>query len=115
VPAILHLLKNYQIKGIAHITGGGFYENIPRILPQNLSVNIYTDRWPLLPIFKLIQDKGKITYKEMFHTFNMGLGLVIVTVAEQQQSIVQDLKQSGESAYLIGEVVSRKEPNLKIF
>ncbi len=115
VPAILYLLKKFQIKGIAHITGGGFYDNISRILPQGVSINIYTDRWPLLPIFRLIQDKGKITDKEMYQTFNMGIGLVIIVAPEQQQSILEDLKESEELAYSIGEVISQSKPEKRIY
>ncbi|MFW6149591.1 MAG: phosphoribosylformylglycinamidine cyclo-ligase [Atribacterota bacterium] len=115
VSAILSLLKKYRVKGIIHITGGGFYENIPRILPYGVSVNISTDKWPVLPIFNLIQEKGKITDKEMFSTFNMGIGMVIIVEPEQQQSILQDLMNSGEKAYQIGEVVSQKDPEQRIF
>jgi len=115
VPAILHLLKKFQVKGIVHITGGGFYDNIPRILPQNVSVNIYTDKWPISPIFKVIQEKGKINDKEMFHTFNMGIGLVIIVESKQQQSVIQDLEKSGESAYPIGKVITRMESKQKIY
>jgi len=107
VNGILSLLEKFQIKGIAHITGGGFYNNIPRILPHGTAAHIYKDSWPHLSIFKLIQDKGKISDKEMYHTFNMGIGLVMIVAAEQKKSILQDLKQSGESAYHIGEVITQ--------
>ena len=115
VSAILPLLKKYQVKGIVHITGGGFYENIPRILPQGVSVNIYTDKWPVLPIFNSIQENGKITKKEMFSIFNMGIGMIIVVGSEQQQSVMQDLMNSGEKAYQIGEVISQKYPEQKAY
>ncbi len=115
VSAILSLLKKYRVKGIIHITGGGFYENIPRILPYGVSANISTDKWPVLPIFNLIQEKGKINDKEMFSTFNMGIGMVIIVEPEQQQSILRDLMNSGEKAYQIGEVISQKDPEQRIF
>ena len=107
VNGILSLLEKFQIKGIAHITGGGFYDNIPRILPQGTAANIYKDSWPHLPIFKLIQDKGEIGDKEMYHTFNMGIGLVMIVAVEQKKSILQDLKQAGELVFHIGEIVTQ--------
>jgi len=115
VTGILSLIKKFQIKGIAHITGGGFYDNIPRILPQGAAANIYTDNWPQLPIFKLIQDKGEITDKEMHHTFNMGIGLIIVVALEQQETILRDLNDSGELAYPIGEVIPQSDPKERIY
>ncbi len=115
VPSILHALKTCQIKGMAHITGGGFFENIPRMIPQDVSVHIYTDRWPLLPVFKIIQDEGEINDQDMFRIFNMGIGMVIVTGSDQYLSVLQDLKQSGETAYVIGEVVLRENHRMKLF
>jgi len=107
VNGILSLLEKFQIKGIAHITGGGFYDNIPRILPQATAAIIYKENWPHLSIFELIQDKAKIGDKEMYHTFNMGIGLVIVIAQEEKSSVLQILKETGQSAYHIGEVVSK--------
>jgi phosphoribosylformylglycinamidine cyclo-ligase len=107
VSEVLSLLEKFQIKGIAHITGGGFYDNIPRILPQGTAAHICKDNWPHLPIFKLIQDKGEISDKEMYHTFNMGIGLVMIATAEQKKSILQDLKLAGELAFHIGEVITQ--------
>jgi len=115
VPTILNLLKEFSIKGIAHITGGGFIDNIPRILPSNLAVHIYTDKWPVLPIFSLIQEKGQIDISEMFHTFNMGIGLVLIVAAEQKESILARLSQLKESAYLIGEVAWSTEKDQRVY
>jgi len=115
VKGILSLLQKFQIKGIAHITGGGFYDNIPRILPQGTAVNIYKEHWPHLSIFKLIQDKGKISDKEMYHTFNMGIGLVIIIAAEQKESILQNLKDSGEPAYHIGKVITQNDSEKRVY
>jgi len=115
VPTILNLLKEFSIKGIAHITGGGFIDNIPRILPSNLAVHIYTDKWPVLPIFSLIQEKGQIDIAEMFHTFNMGIGLVLIVAAEQKESILARLSQLKESAYLIGEVAWSTEKDQRVY
>lgn len=73
------LRKKYRIKGIAHITGGGFLENIPRILPKGVGIEIYKGTWPVLPIFKMIQAAGNISEQEMYRTFNMGIGLVLIS------------------------------------
>jgi phosphoribosylformylglycinamidine cyclo-ligase len=73
------LRKKYKIKGIAHLTGGGFLENIPRILPKGVGVEIYKGTWPILPIFKMIQSGGNIPEQEMYRTFNMGIGLVLIS------------------------------------
>ena len=78
VKAVLHLIKKYKILGIAHITGGGIVENIPRILPEEVSVQIDQKSWPKPPIFSLIQKEGKISDEEMYRTFNMGIGMVII-------------------------------------
>lgn len=115
VSAILSLLKAYHIKGIAHITGGGFLDNIPRILPENLAVQIYQDKWPVLPIFKLIQEKGNINIQEMFHTFNMGIGLVLIVAAKDQEAILTKLHQLSETAYLIGEVIKKTEKDKTVY
>ncbi len=115
VSAILSLLKAYHIKGIAHITGGGFLDNIPRILPENLAVQIYQDKWPVLPIFKLIQEKGNINIQEMFHTFNMGIGLVLIVAAKDQEAILTKLHQLSETAYLIGEVIKKAEKDKTVY
>jgi len=110
VNSILTLMDKCEIKGIAHITGGGFYDNIPRILPKGVAINVYCSNWPKLPIYKLIQDKGQISDKEMYHTFNMGIGLVIVVEPEEKTSVLQILNGAGESAYCIGEVIPRRAP-----
>lgn len=115
VSAILSLLKAYHIKGIAHITGGGFLDNIPRILPENLAVQIYQGKWPVLPIFKLIQEKGNINIQEMFHTFNMGIGLVLIVAAKDQEAILTKLHQLSETAYLIGEVIKKAEKDKTVY
>ena len=73
------LRKKYKIKGVAHLTGGGFLENIPRILPKGVGVEIYKGTWPVLPIFKMIQKAGNISEQEMYRTFNMGIGLVLIS------------------------------------
>ena len=102
------LLKDkIQINGMAHISGGGLVENIPRILPSNYTVEIKKDSWPILPVFKTMQEIGNIDENEMYRTFNMGIGMVLIVPAEQKQEIFSILK--GKIAvYEIGKVVPGK-------
>jgi phosphoribosylformylglycinamidine cyclo-ligase len=98
-----------NIKGIVHITGGGFYENIPRILPENTAVKIEKNSYPVLPIFKLLQSEGNIEEREMYTTFNMGIGMMLFAERNSANSIVNTLKKAGHSPYFIGEVVKRAD------
>lgn len=102
VKPILELLKEYSIKGMVHVTGGGFYDNIPRVLPENVQAEIECGTWPVLPIFNLIQEKGQISDYDMFRTFNMGIGMILVVPAKDSEAIVEKLSALGESAYRIG-------------
>ncbi len=103
-PAILPLLADSDIKGMAHITGGGFYENIPRILPVDTSARIERRSWPIPPIFSLIQERGNVPESEMYRTFNMGIGMILVVPPDQAPMIAHRLNEAGESAYIIGNV-----------
>lgn len=103
-PAVLPLLPSGIVKGIAHITGGGFYDNIPRILPSECSVNLERRLWSVPPIFTLIQDLGQIPDHEMFRTFNMGIGLVLIVERTEADDVVSKLAAAGYSAGIIGEV-----------
>lgn len=91
---------------MAHIAGGGFIENIPRMLPDHVNVDIEYGSWPILPIFELMQRKGSISNRDMFTTFNMGIGLVLVVKAEDAEKAVGFLKEQGEEAYIIGKVTA---------
>jgi phosphoribosylformylglycinamidine cyclo-ligase len=107
---VKEIMKSYKIKGMAHLTGGGFYDNIPRVLPENMTARISKGSWPVLPIFKLIQKHGSIDDREMHRTFNMGIGLVIVADQKDANSIIALLKKTGQDAYLIGKIAKgRKE------
>jgi len=108
VHPVLHLLEKYKILGIAHITGGGLLENIPRILPEGVSVQINQKSWPKPTIFSLIQKEGEISDKEMYRTFNMGIGMVLVVRSDKAEQIIDELKQLIFSSYLIGRVVKRE-------
>ncbi|MHB0863258.1 phosphoribosylformylglycinamidine cyclo-ligase [Paenibacillus sp. SEL3] len=104
VKSVLALLDKVKVKGMAHITGGGFIENIPRVLPDHVNVDIEYGTWPILPIFQLMQEKGAISNRDMFTTFNMGIGMVIVVDEEHAQTALEVLKEQGEAAYVIGKV-----------
>jgi phosphoribosylformylglycinamidine cyclo-ligase len=104
VKSALKLIEQVNVKGMAHITGGGFIENIPRVLPEGVNVNIEYGSWPILPVFQLMQDKGSITNRDMFTTFNMGIGLVVVVPADQAEKALQVATELGEKAYRIGTV-----------
>ncbi|HWO55755.1 MAG TPA: phosphoribosylformylglycinamidine cyclo-ligase [Paenibacillus cookii] len=106
VKPLLALLEQLPVKGMAHITGGGFIENIPRMLPDHVNVDIEYGSWPILPIFELMQRKGSISNRDMFTTFNMGIGLVLVVKAEDAEKAVGFLKGQGEEAYIIGKVTA---------
>ena len=103
--AIVNLLKKVKVKGMAHITGGGFGENIARAIPnKKLDFTIERGSWPVLPIFNVIQDIGKITDAEMFKTFNMGIGMVLIVAPCEVSRALKVLKANKEKAYVIGEV-----------
>jgi len=109
--AVKHILRNYSykkaVKGIAHITGGGLVENIPRVLPKNVCVEIDTDTFPLPPVFSLIQKTGNIAQEEMLRVFNMGIGLVIVVDKFYASAIIRRLKKVKYNAYNIGKVIGK--------
>lgn len=104
VKPVLGLLEKVQVKGMAHITGGGFIENIPRVLPEGVNVEIDYGMWPILPIFSLLQQTGDVSNRDMFTTFNMGIGLVIVVAEQDAEAALSALRASGETPYVIGRV-----------
>ena len=105
VKPILALMNEVEVKAVSHITGGGFYENIPRMLKSGLSAKISRNAVPVLPIFKLIQRIGGISEHDMFNTFNMGVGMVAAVAKENAQEAVDVLKANGEDAVILGEVI----------
>jgi len=109
VRAMSDALAQGKVKGLVHITGGGFYENIPRVLPPGTAARIERDSWPIPPIFALLQNQGNIAEREMFTTFNMGIGLVIVVAREDENAAREMINQSGESVQRIGEIVATNE------
>ncbi len=105
VKQVLPLLEKYKIKAMAHITGGGLSENIPRVLPTGTGVAIARNSWEVLPVFKVIQSIGQIEDHEMLRTFNMGVGMVLVVDQTYADSLIRDLKGNGVKAGIIGQVV----------
>jgi len=96
--------KGFIIKGLAHITGGGLRDNVPRIIPEGLCASINKHSWNMLPIFPFLQEKGNVEDDEMYRVFNLGIGMVAVVSADQVDNIAEDLSNSGEIVYKIGEI-----------
>ena len=105
VKPVMELLKSVKVKGISHITGGGFYENIPRSIPDGLGAKIAKSDVKVLPIFKLIAERGGISERDMFNTFNMGVGMSIVVAPEDADRAIEILKSCGEQAYVLGSII----------
>ena len=101
----LPLIEKYDIHGMVHVTGGGFYENISRILPEGTGVSVNADAWEMPAIFKLLQQWGNVDWHEMYRVFNMGIGMILLVSSEDAKSIQADLAAKGEKSYIIGEVV----------
>lgn len=116
VQAVLNVLRQYKINGMVHNTGGGFIDNIPRVLPTGYKAVIDVPGWPEPPIFKFLCHKGEIPVEEMYRTFNMGIGLMAVVDSDQAADILHHFKAVGEEPYLIGEIVSREqdEPEVQL-
>ncbi|MBO5879601.1 MAG: phosphoribosylformylglycinamidine cyclo-ligase [Clostridia bacterium] len=109
VKSILALLEEVEVKGISHITGGGFYENIPRSIPQGLGAKINKSDVKILPIFKLIAKEGNIPERDMFNTFNMGVGMSVVVDKNDVERAIKILRSHGEDAYILGEIIESEE------
>ncbi len=105
VKSILKLIEQVKVKGISHITGGGFYENMPRMLREGVALKIDKNSYEVPPIFKLIAERGNIPERDMYNTFNMGIGMAIIVPKNEVEKSLKILKEAGEEAYLIGEVV----------
>lgn len=106
VKPLLALMNEVKVKGMAHITGGGFLENIPRMLPEGVGVEIDYGSWPILPVFKLLEKVGGLTAEELFTTFNMGIGMVIVVSEADAAAAEAVLRANGEDVYRIGKVTA---------
>lgn len=112
VKSVLKLLDEVKVKGISHITGGGFYENIPRSLPDGLCAEIAKKDVRVLPIFDLLAKEGKIPERDMYNTYNMGVGMTVIVSPEDADAAVRSLTACGENAYILGKVVAGQGVNL---
>jgi len=111
-PLVQALLKSYNkpnrvriVKGIAHITGGGFIDNIPRVLPKKCGVKIERGSWPVLPVFELIEKHGKVDNAEMHQVFNMGIGMTVIVSGAKADGVLRSIRRRGNEAWIIGEVI----------
>ncbi|MEC9062732.1 MAG: AIR synthase-related protein, partial [Pseudomonadota bacterium] len=107
VKSVLALLEDVQVSAISHITGGGFWENIPRVLPDDAKVVIDESTWEWPAIFSWLQENGNVTRHEMYRTFNCGVGLVIVVDEKDTDEALNILKQHGENAWVIGDIAAK--------
>ncbi len=115
VKNLLSLADNCQINAIAHITGGGLLENVPRVLPDNLSARIDLSSWQLPPVFSWLQQSGNVEQMEMLRTFNCGAGMILAIDAQQQQQCLDQLQALGETAWVIGDIVTRGDQAAVVF
>jgi phosphoribosylformylglycinamidine cyclo-ligase len=113
VKSILSLIEKVQVKGIAHITGGGFIENIPRILPEGVGCEIDKNSYEVPPVFKVMQERAGITDEQIYNTFNMGIGMVVCVAPENVDATMAALKETGEEVAVIGKTVAGKGVTLK--
>ena len=109
VKSILNLIKNFSIKGIVHITGGGFIDNIPRIVPNPCRAVILKDSWEIPPIFNIIRKMGNIDDEEMYRVFNMGIGMMVIASEKETSEIIERLEKLGEKAFSIGFIEKRDQ------
>lgn len=109
VKSVLALIEKVNVKGISHITGGGFYENIPRSIPKGLSAKITKSAVKVLPIFDLIAKTGNVPERDMYNTYNMGVGMSIIVPADEVDTAIEILKAHGDDAYVIGEIIKGDE------
>ncbi len=109
VKPILELLKTVPVRALAHITGGGLVENIPRVLPTHLTVHLQRSMWPESELFRWIQQNGQVSFDEMNRVFNCGIGMVVIVSAAHADQAIKTLKQQGEQVYPIGQVLARRE------
>ena len=109
VKPMLALFKDVKVKGVSHITGGGFYENIPRSIPKGLGAKIKKADVKVLPIFDLIAKTGNIPERDMYNTYNMGVGMSVVVAAEDADKALEILRANGEDAYMLGEIIKSED------
>lgn len=114
VKQVLDVIKNVDVHGVAHITGGGFDENIPRILKENQGIHVEEGSWPILPVFQFLEKYGKVPHREMFNIYNMGIGMVIAMPKEEAPKAIEILAKYGDKAYVIGEVTDKPGVDIQL-
>lgn len=114
VKPVLELIKNVDVKGLSHVTGGGFIENIPRMMPEGCKIIIDEGTWDIPPVFRLLEKKGNVERMSMYNTFNMGIGMVCAVAPEDAEKAVSTLKGLGEKAYIIGSVTDGKGIEIRL-
>ena len=114
VKALMPLFEAGLVHGVAHITGGGFIENVPRMLPEGLAARIELGSWPVPPIFDVIERAGDVDHMEMFNIFNMGIGMVVAVPADREDEVMNLLANAGEQGYRIGSVVARGSDGVEL-
>ena len=113
LPLVQPLLEAGRIKGMAHITGGGITDNLPRILPHGTAAQVRVSSWEIPPLFRWLQESGRVPFDDMMRTFNMGIGLIIVTARDQAEALIEELAaRGGKDAHVIGEVVAGEPPSV---
>jgi phosphoribosylformylglycinamidine cyclo-ligase len=115
VKPLLNLFKKFNIKGLIHITGGGFYDNIPRIIPQSCRSVISKGSWDIPPLFNIIKEIGNVEEREMFRVFNMGIGMMIIVAEKECQAVLEHLEILGEKAYQIGFIEMKEDKQEQVF
>jgi len=113
VESVLKVLRNYKINGLIHNTGGGFFDNVPRILPDGCKAVIHKDKWLIPPVFGFLQDKGNIPEAEMYRTFNMGIGMMALVSDDQVEDVIHQFTAMGEQIFLIGEIQAAEKSENK--
>lgn len=111
----LPLFETFDLHGLAHVTGGGFYDNLPRMLAEGLSCEIDTTAWQVPTIFRLLQTWGQVTWSEMYRTFNMGIGMVLLVAAEEADAVMTYLQIKGETCYRLGKVVADGKHEARLY
>lgn len=114
VRSCLPLIKKFELHGMVHVTGGGFYDNIPRALPDDLSVEIDADGWTMPTIFKMLQRWGNVEWREMFRTFNCGIGMILIVAPKDAARIMVDLNERGEDVVQLGRVIRAEDAQARV-
>lgn len=114
VKQVLEVIKKTDVHGVAHITGGGFDENIPRILKEGMGIHVTEGAWPILPVFKFLEKYGNVPHREMFNIYNMGIGMVLAMPKEEAPFAIEILSKFGDKAYVIGEITDKPGVDIEL-